>query len=155
MAGRKTIVARIGSRAWWAAAGVAAILITLLAPPPPAAADTLYLHVWWIHCNHESEPFSDEIRLEFKAQVIGGWNDVDGDERHWYYSSVPSPLNRLFTVPRGTIHVMEEDSGVRYQIGYVTLDIAQVDQGPVFASMTQSGDDGSYDVLYEITSYSI
>lgn len=155
MAGHKTIVARMRSRAGLAAAGVAAMLITLLAPPPPAAADTLYLHVWWIHCNHESEPFSDEIRLEFKWQVIGGWNDVDGDETHWYYSSVPNPLNRSFTAPQGRIHVMEEDSGVRYEIGYVILDMTQVDQGPVFAPMTQSGDDGSYDLLYEITSYSI
>jgi hypothetical protein len=146
---RRDLRTRLLSKAGLAVAGAAAMMSTLLSPPPPAAADTVYLQVWWVRCEDQSEPFSDEIRLRFNGTFIGGWNDVDGGETHWYYSSFPIPLNRAFS-GNTAIDVMESDGGNDIDlIGWVNVSESQVGTGQHEGLSYQI--DGRYVVRYEVT----
>lgn len=138
---------RLLSKAAFAVAGVAAMLVTLLAPPPPAAAATVYLQIWWVHCHDQSEPGSDELRLRFNGQIIGGWNDVDGGETHWYYSSFPIPLNRAFS-GNTAVDVMELDD-TYHLIGWIPISESLVGTGQ--HELVADQIDGSYRLRYEIT----
>src|SRR5215470_6522469 len=78
----------------------------------PAYADTFHLDILYIRCNDQSEPFSDEIRLQVNGAIVGSWNDVDGGEVHWYYSSHTiarpnGPLNLPFTGDSILINILE------------------------------------------------
>lgn len=137
---------RVLSRTALAFAGAVAMLMTLFTPP--ASADTVYLQVWWIKCVNQSEPFSDEIRLQFNGQIIGSWNDVDGGETHWYYSSQFGwPLNRPFS-GNNAVDILEADSEYNL-IGWFGVSESEVGTGAhqVPAHMY----DGSYTVYYEVT----
>jgi hypothetical protein len=130
------------------AAAVAALFPVLVAPP--ALADTVYLQVWWIRCDDQSEPFSDEIRLRFQGSFIGGWNDVDGGETHWYWSSMPfygTPLNRSFS-GNVALDIIEQDSSYDL-IGYLGVSESEVGTGPHERSANMY--DGRYTVRYEVT----
>jgi hypothetical protein len=127
----------------------------VLTPAAPASASTLYMTIWWVRCDNESEPFSDEIRLRFAGLgfggVVAGWNNVDSHETHWYYSSIAgTPVNLQFTGDH-TIDVMEDDPGGLGLIGWVNTSASEADQGPKEKRMTRV-DDGDYVVRYEIRS---
>ncbi len=138
---------------------VATGLLVAVAPAPAQAqADTFYLHILNIYCADESEPFSDEIRLRFTNLGIGGtvagWNNVDGGDTHWYYSSIYNPLigpplNLPFSGDQ-LIEVMEEDGGLEL-IGYVPVSQLEAGQGQKRKRMLPPYD-GDYYVTYEVTS---
>jgi hypothetical protein len=135
--------------------GVALTAVMLmLAQPTPAFADTLYMTIWWLRSDQESEPFSDEIRLRFAnlgfLGVVAGWNDVDGGETHWYYSSsFGTPVNLPFTGDH-SIDIMEDDSGGLGLVAVVPTFASEADQGPIEKRNTSRFDDGDYVIRYEI-----
>jgi hypothetical protein len=137
------------SKAGLAIAGVVAMLGTLFAPAPPASAATVYLHVMALHCNDQSEPFSDEIRLRFNGEYIGGWNNVDGGETYHWDRSFPIPRNRAFS-GRLTLDVMEEDGQDRALVGYIWVDESEVDAGEIVRTTIRI--DGSYWIRYYVSS---
>ncbi|HEY0637263.1 MAG TPA: hypothetical protein VGD67_06425 [Pseudonocardiaceae bacterium] len=129
---------------------LAAGLAILLAPPPPASAATVYLSIMWIHCNDQSEPFSDEIRLRVAGAQVGSWDDVDGGETHWYYSSsFTRPLNIPFSGGT-TVNVHELDGSDLGLIGWINISEGEVDQGE--RQQTADQYDGSYTLRYLVTS---
>jgi hypothetical protein len=123
----------------------------VIAPAAPASASTLFMTIWWIRCDDQSEPFSDEIRLRFAG--LGGlgyvarWTDVDGGETHWYWSSSPQPVNLQFT-GNHPIDVIEEDGSTHELIGWVNTFASEADQGAKEKRMFAL--DGDYVVRYEI-----
>lgn len=127
-------------------AGLVAAMVTVLVPQT-ASASTVYLDIYWIYCNDQSEPFSDEIRLFVNGNWVGGWNDVDGGERHWYYSSFPTPLNIPFS-SNVTINVMELDGQDLNLIGWVDVSESEVGQGEHEGYAYQI--DGDYTVRYVV-----
>lgn len=140
---------RLLSRAGLAVAAAAAMLLTVLAAPPASAA-TVYLQVWWVRCDDQSEPGSDEIRLRFNGSFIGGWNDVDGGETHWYYSSnllYGRPLNRAFS-GNTAIDIIEQDDSYDL-IGYLPISESEVGAGP--RERPANMYDGRYTIRYEVT----
>jgi hypothetical protein len=144
----RSVRARLLSRTTLAFVGAVAMLVTLFAPPPQASAATVWLQVWWIRCDDQSEPFSDEIRLRFNGQIIGAWNDVDDGETHWYYSSqLAIPLNRAFS-GNTAVDIMEAD-GEYHLIGWVNVSEGEVGTGQHVVSANMW--DGRYTVNYEIT----
>ncbi len=133
-----------------------AFFAAILAAAPPAVvhADTFYLTIWWIRCDDQSEPGSDEIRLRFAGLgpggVVAGWNDVDGHETHWYYSSMfMQPVNISYGGGNPSIDVMELDSEM-ILIGWVNTFASEVDQGAREKRMNAY--DGNYVIRYEIRS---
>ncbi len=130
----------------------ASLLVT--APPAVAHADTFYMTIWWIRCDDQSEPGSDEIRLRFAGLgpggVVASWNDVDGHETHWYYSSgFGVPLNMSYGGGNPTIDVMELDNEM-HLIGWVNTYASEVDTGAHEKRMTSY--DGDYVIRYQISS---
>lgn len=146
---RRMLKGKLLSKVGLAVAGSLGMLLTVLAPPLPAAADTVHLDILWIYCGNQSEPFSDEIRLRVNGSFVGGWNDVDGGETHWYYSSIlfyGTPLNIPFS---GTtsIDILEQDSEYNL-IGYLTIDESEVGTGEHSSWATMY--DGQYLIHYNI-----
>jgi len=140
---------RLISRAGLAVAAASAMVFTAFAAPP-ASASTVYLQVWWIRCDDQSEPFSDETRLRLNGSWIGGWNDVDGGETHWYYSSSPiygTPLNRAFSGTT-TIDIYELDDDYDL-IGNLGISESEVGTGQHERAAFMF--DGRYTIRYEIT----
>jgi len=136
------------SRSGLAVAAAMAMLFSVFAAPP-ASADTVYLQVWWVRCDDQSEPFSDEVRLRLGGLFIGGWDDVDGGETHWYWSSqyYGQPINRPFSGNIG-LDVMEQD-GASDLIGYLSISESEVGTGPHERAANMY--DGRYTVRYEVT----
>ena len=123
----------------------------LIALTAPAHADTLYLNIWYIRCNDQSEPFSDEIRLRVNGEIHGSWNDVDGGEVHWYYSSqaFTSPLNIPFTGDSVFIDILELDDEYSL-IGSLEIPASMVDAGEAEWAATMF--DGAYSIRFSVSS---
>jgi len=121
--------------------------------PAAAHADQVYVDVLWIRCQHQSESFSDEIRIYVNGVRYGGWNDVDTNETHWYYSSIfPRALIRIPFSGHALIEVFEDDAngqdlGIQ---GWVDVDESERDTGEHEGVADQSFDDGSYVVRYQV-----
>jgi hypothetical protein len=125
----------------------------LIALSAPAYADTLYLNIWYIRCNDQSEPGSDEIRLRVNGQIHGSWNDVDGGEVHWYYSSHTiarpnGPLNMPFTGDSILINILEQDGNEYGLIGWLEVPAwtANTGQQEWAANMY----DGAYNISFQV-----
>jgi hypothetical protein len=123
----------------------------LVALTAPAHADTRYLNIWYIRCNDQSEPFSDEIRLRVNGEIHGSWNDVDGGEVHWYYSSqaFTSPLNIPFTGDSVFIDILELDDEYSL-IGSLEVPAWMVDAGEAEWAATMF--DGAYSIRFSVSS---
>lgn len=135
-----------------AAMALTALMLAFI-PAGTASANTLYMTIWWIRCDDQSEPGSDEIRLRFAGQgpagIAAAWSDVDGGETHWYYSSEWGfPVNMTFTGDHN-IDVYELDSELSL-IGWVSTSASEVDTGPKEKRMAAF--DGDYVIRYEIRS---
>jgi hypothetical protein len=125
-------------------------LITVM-PAAPAHADTLYLDIWYIRCNDQSEPISDEISLRVNGQQRGFWPIVDGGDVHWYWSSysIESSLDIPFTGDSVFIDIMEDDNNDLALIGWLEVPASMVNTGEHEwpASML----DGAYSIRFSVS----
>jgi hypothetical protein len=132
--------------------GLAAVLLPALVPPV-ASADTVHLDVLWVRSQHQSESFSDELRIYVNGQRWGGWDDVDTGETHWYYSSIfPRHLLAIPFSGNTTIEVYEDDNngqdlGIQ---GWVNVSEDMLGTGEHEGVADQAPDDGSYVVRFQV-----
>ena len=132
--------------------GLAVAFVPVVAPPI-ASADVVYLDVLWLRSQHQSEPFSDEIRIYVNGQRWGGWDDVDVRETHWYYSSIfPGHLLSIPFSGNTQIEVYEDDNngqdlGIQ---GWIPVSESDADTGQHEGVADQAPDDGSYVVLWQV-----
>jgi hypothetical protein len=127
----------------------------LTAVAMPAYADTLHLDVLYIRCNNQSEPFSDEIRLRVNGDIVASWDDVDGGEVHWYYSTHTiakpnGPLNMPFTGDSVFIDILEQDGHDLNLIGWLEVPASTANTGQ--HEWSASMYDGAYSVNFQVWS---
>jgi hypothetical protein len=133
---------------------VALAVGALTAVAAPAHADTLHLDILYIRCNDQSEPFSDEIRLRVNGDIVGWWDDVDGGEVHWYYSSHTiakpnGPLNMPFTGDSVFIDILEADNEYNL-IGWLEVPASTANTGQHEWAATMY--DGAYSINFQVWS---
>jgi hypothetical protein len=128
-------------------------LVVALVPtitPAIASADTFYLDVLWLRCQHQSEPFSDEILIYVNGELHGGWNDVDTGETHWYYSRFPPALLGIPFSGNAHIEVYEADGRDLGLQGWVDADESQANTGEWEGLASQGADDGEYVIRWQV-----
>jgi len=130
---------------------VALAVGVLMAVAAPSYADPLYLNMWYIRCNNQSEPFSDEIRLQVNGEIHGSWDDVDQNEVHWYYSSKAfhPALGVPFTGDSVVINILEQDSHELGLIGWLEVPASLVDTGEY--EWAGNMYDGAYSIRFSVT----
>jgi len=93
-------------RALLAAALLTATAVVVTATPAAAEGEPV-ANLWWVRCQDESEPFSDEPYILLNGQQIASGNNIDPGDKFYFFNNSQQTIF-------GPVLVLElwEDDGI-------------------------------------------
>jgi len=91
-AGRRRALAVV-LRALLATALLTTTAVVATATPAAASPEDPVANLWWVRCQDESEPFSDEPYILLNGQQIASGNNIDPGKKFYFFGNSEQHFN--------------------------------------------------------------